>query len=212
MINMMYLMLTAMLALNVSTVVLDKYGVINANLESTTEKSFKYCDTKISHMQKAVSDSGNKEVDVEKLKIAEDALRKTTEVCDVLTKMKIDMVNMTGGWDKKNPKKPKDGKNDHVVVKYMIKEENANRLKDIINAHTDYLNTLSDLRFEHIAVDGEKDPYFCDDPNQSDKPYDVLNFDNHVPLVAAMSTISGYQSNLISACSDIIDIAASTHI
>jgi gliding motility-associated protein GldM len=120
------------------------------------------------------------------------------------------MVKMTGGWDKKNPKKPKDGKNDHAVVKYMIKDENANRLKDLVNNHTDYLNTLSNLHFEHIAVDGEQDPYFCDDPNQSDKPYDVLNFDNHVPLVAAMSTISGYQSNLISACSDIIDILSSS--
>ena len=210
MINMMYLMLTAMLALNVSTVVLDKYGVINANLEATTEKSFKYCNIKIDHMQKAVSDSGNKAVDVEKLKLAENALQKTTEVCDALTQMKLDMVKMTGGWDKKNPKKPKDGKNDHVVVKYMIKDENANRLKDLVNNHTDYLNTLSNLHFEHIAVDGEQDPYFCDDPNQSDKPYDVLNFDNHVPLVAAMSTISGYQSNLISACSDIIDILSSS--
>ena len=206
MINMMYLMLTAMLALNVSTVVLDKYGVINANLENTTEKNFNFCNTKISQMQKAVSDSGNKEGDVAKLNIAKESLEKTTEVCNALTKMKTDMVMMSGGWDKKNHKKPKDGKNDHVVVKYMIKEDKAEELKNLINGHIDYLNKLSDLHFGYIAVDGEQDPYFCDDPNQSDKPYGILNFDNHVPLVAAMSTISGYQSTLISACSDIIDI------
>lgn len=210
MINMMYLMLTAMLALNVSTVVLDKYGVINANLEHSTQKTFKFCETKIQQMQKAVSDSGNKEKDVEKLKIAQDVLQKTTDVCETLNQMKLDMVNLSGGWDKKNHKKPKDGKNDHVVVKYMIKEENADRLKNIINQHIDYLNNLSDLRFDYLAVDGEKDPYFYDDPNQSDKPYGILNFDNHVPLVAAMSTISGYQSSLITDCSDIIDVLFNT--
>ncbi|MDR2402163.1 MAG: gliding motility protein GldM [Cytophagales bacterium] len=206
MINMMYIMLTAMLALNVSSVVLDKYGVINANLETTTEKNFKFCDAKIEQMKKAVSDSGNKEKDVEKLTIAIDSLHKTEEICNSLTQMKTDMVMRSGGWDKKNPKKPKDGKNDHVVVKYMIKEENSERLKNLVNSHIDYLNKLSNFHFEHIAVDGEHDPYFCDDPNQAGKPYGLLNFDNHVPLVAAMSTISGYQSTLIASCSDVIDV------
>lgn len=205
MINMMYLMLTAMLALNVSSSVIDKYGVINANIENTTKKNFNYCNVKINQMRKAVSDAGNKDVDIQKLKIAEESLSKTKAVCDTLREMKEEMVKLSGGWDKKNQRKPKDGKNDLVVVKYMIKEDNGERLKNLVNDHIDFLNNLSELHFEHLALDGENDPYFADDPNQSGKPFSILQFDNHVPLVGAMSTISSFQSNLISACSDIID-------
>ncbi len=205
MINMMYLVLTAMLALNVSSAVLDKYGVLNADLENNTEQNLRYCDTKIQQMHKAVSDAGFKDADVQKLKIAEDSLNRTKEICDNLAQMKETMVKMSGGWDKKNKRKPKDGKNDRIVVQYMIKDENAEKLKNLVNGHIDYLNSLSDVHFEYLAVDGENDPYFSDDPNQSGKTFEYLQFDNHTPLVGAMATISGYQSNLVSSCSEIIN-------
>lgn len=60
MIGMMYLVLTALLALNVSSTVLDKFAFINQSLERANSESLERNARTIEGMKGAAKDKGNK--------------------------------------------------------------------------------------------------------------------------------------------------------
>ena len=64
MIQVMYLVLIAMLALNIDTAVLEKFVLINQSFEVTNEEKEVDNDKKIDAIRAAVDDSGNRAEDV----------------------------------------------------------------------------------------------------------------------------------------------------
>ena len=64
MIQVMYLVLIAMLALNIDTAVLEKFVLINQSFEVTNEEKEVDNDKKIEAIRVAVDDSGNRAEDV----------------------------------------------------------------------------------------------------------------------------------------------------
>jgi len=127
MIGLMYLVLTAMLALNVSMNVLDKYIVINHSLETGTKKMLGDGQTTIKQMQKAISDNGNKDKDKVILSQANDIFDRTSLVVKYIEELKNNIVNGSGGKNKIG--KPKDINNNAIVDKVMIKEGNADKMQ-----------------------------------------------------------------------------------
>ena len=71
MINLMYLVLIAMLALNVDTKVLKKFIMINQSFESTNTEKVVDNTKKLESIRAAVDDSGNRSEDVKVLKLSE---------------------------------------------------------------------------------------------------------------------------------------------
>ena len=67
MINMMYIVLIAMLALNVDTKVLKKFIMINQSFEVTNSDKIIENNKKIESIRVAVDDSGNRKEDVKVL-------------------------------------------------------------------------------------------------------------------------------------------------
>ena len=67
MINLMYLVLIAMLALNVDTKVLKKFLLINQSFEATNSEKVSDNTRKIESIKAAVEDSGNRKEDLEVL-------------------------------------------------------------------------------------------------------------------------------------------------
>jgi len=64
MINMMYIVLIAMLALNVDTKVLKKFIMINDSFESTNSEKVIDNSRKVESIKSAVEDSGNRDEDL----------------------------------------------------------------------------------------------------------------------------------------------------
>lgn len=204
MIGLMYLVLTAMLALNVSMNVLDKYIVINHSLETGVKKMLGDGQTKIKQMKKAISDNGNKDKDKFILSQANDIFDKTSSIIKYIEGLKNNIINSSGG--KNRVGKPKDINNNAIVDKVMIKEENANKMQKMVNNHMKYLSGfLPEKSFQPIALDAKDDPFYKGDPNQGDKTFAVLNFD-HTPLAAAITTLSQIQSDVVTSSSELIDI------
>ena len=71
MINLMYLVLIAMLALNVDTKVLKKFILINQSFESTNAEKVIDNTNKVEAIRAAVDDSGNRTEDVAVLTLSE---------------------------------------------------------------------------------------------------------------------------------------------
>ena len=77
MIGMMYLVLTALLALNVSKSVLEKFVFINNTLEKTVFEGKTKNGETLASIEKQVDESGNRPKDVAVMKKAQEIRKKT---------------------------------------------------------------------------------------------------------------------------------------
>ena len=99
MIGMMYLVLTALLALNVSSTVLDKFAFINASLERANEETNRRNAKTLDGMKKAVEDKGSRAEDLKVIEDAESLRKKTEQNFAELEILKDTFIAITGGYE-----------------------------------------------------------------------------------------------------------------
>ena len=88
MINLMYLVLIAMLALNVDTKVLKKFILINQSFESTNSEKVVDNTNKVESIRSAVDDSGNRKEDLDVLSLSESVREKSNAVINYMADIK----------------------------------------------------------------------------------------------------------------------------
>ena len=101
MINMMYIVLIAMLALNVDTKVLLKFIKINQAFETTNAEKIVDNTNKVESIRAAVDDSGNRKEDLDVLSLSEVVRKKADSIISYMGDMKNTVIEETGGVDKK---------------------------------------------------------------------------------------------------------------
>src|SRR4051794_23736304 len=99
MIGMMYLVLTAMLALQVSSSVLDKFVLINRSLEKSIQKQEEENSVRLERIKKIVSETGGRAKDMEVLNLALNVRKETNKVLGYIEGLKNEMVEKSGGKD-----------------------------------------------------------------------------------------------------------------
>ena len=95
MINLMYLVLIAMLALNVDTKVLKKFLLINQSFEATNSEKVSDNTRKIESIKAAVEDSGNRTEDLKVLALSESIRQKSNDLVNYLGEIKSTIVEAT---------------------------------------------------------------------------------------------------------------------
>ena len=213
MFGMMYLVLTALLALNVSSTVLDKFAFINESLERANAETSSRNSRTIEGMKSAAKDKGNRADDLKIVAGAEELRAKTTEVVAELEGFKDKFIEITGGYTDPQKKDKKDikGKTDYDKVgNYMMpKEEGGDgkgaEMKETLNNYVTELRGIlkksgaSDEKlaeFDKIAKDASEDEYYSKDPNQKGKKWSQLNFQD-TPTHAGLATVSEFQANVL---------------
>lgn len=213
MIGMMYLVLTALLALNVSSTVLDKFAFINNSLERANAESSSRNSRTIEGMKSAAKDKGNRPDDLKVVEGAEELRVQTMDVLSQLEDYKEEFVDMTGGYldGHKGDKMYIEGKTDYDKVgNYMMPKEeggdgHGELMKKILNDYTAQLrdilkkNGASEEKlaeFDKLARDANEDEYYKRDPNQKGKKWSQLAFENS-PTHAGLATVSEYQASVL---------------
>lgn len=210
MIGMMYLVLTALLALNVSVTVLDKFIDINESLEVSVDMAREQNVNTIRRIENAVEESGRRPKDVEILDKAQEIRQKTRAMIQELKTYKETFIEITGGTDDDGNLL---GKTDYdVVSNYMLPENEGHgeELAQSLNAYSTYLNeTVQDsaMSFEPLALGADKNPRYKDDPNQKGKDWATLMFEG-TPTPAGLATISDYQNKVMAYEQQALDILA----
>ena len=97
MINLMYLVLIAMLALNVDTKVLKKFILINQSFESTNAEKVTDNNNKVEAIRAAVDDSGNRTEDVAVLTLSEKIRKQSDSIVNYMGDLKDLIIEETGG-------------------------------------------------------------------------------------------------------------------
>ncbi|MCS6969052.1 MAG: gliding motility protein GldM [Cytophagales bacterium] len=207
MINMMYLVLTALLALQVSNTVLEKFYYIDDSLRYANSLARDATKKVLEGMKAQVEKEGNKPKDLAIIKQAEDAINKTNEMMNYIEDIRKGLIEYTGGM--KENGRYADEKNYDKSTTYLIgpegsKSGKAYPLKEKLNAYAAQMSSYDkDVQIPKIALDAKEMPRFKDDGNQNHKDFALINFER-TPLVACLAILSQFQSEVVRAESEVV--------
>ena len=213
MIGMMYLVLTALLALNVSTTVIDKFLFINESLMQANKGIENRNLNSIKSISEKASDTQDS-TDLAMLSLANGLRSKVGEVNGYLESLKKEFVDVTGGFiDEQHEGELAfmKGKTDiDKVGHYMFPVEeggegNGAKLEETLDNYVSYVRNLvtkaggtdADLAFyQEITEDADESDIYRHDPNQEGKRFVQLAFESS-PTPAALATVSEFQSKVL---------------
>ncbi|WP_207433402.1 gliding motility protein GldM [Sabulibacter ruber] len=199
MIGMMYLVLTAMLALNVSSAILLKFQFIDDSLSTVNNKTNKDNSGVLSGIKATVEESGNRSQDVRVVESAEAVRKQTSEMVAYIHGLREQLVKEAGGQDPetggyKNPE------NNERVNMLMIggpgKGGKAYELEKKLNTYASFLRQYNPNAPAKLALSGEEDVRVQKNKAQRKKDFAEINFEE-TPIVAALATLAQMESEVL---------------
>ena len=197
MIGMMYLVLTAMLALNVSAAILNGYTQVDDSLHATIETMQESNADTYATFDAALAK--NPEKTQEWYDKAMEVKRVSNEFFDYVQTFKDDMVLLADGKKaKKNAKVSEIGKQDdtNIPQQYAINEGHATELKDKINRYRDFLMMITG---DTQAFDEELRRTFVTDDGQNAEG-ETISWENMIfgemPMCASITILTKLQNDI----------------
>ncbi|MFC2129385.1 gliding motility protein GldM [Bacteroidota bacterium] len=211
MIGMMYLVLTALLAMNVSKDVLEAFVIVDKGLVHTTENFAAKNDGLYSTFDLAYAQNADKVGD---WKIRADEVKaRSDELYEFLNECKIEIVSA------KQPDAVVDNEVDLDIVKVlddnnvpgeiMITKGKGAELKGKIEEYREYLDELigQDSAFapllEAIHINLDTHDHKPEKAGEEAHPWESYNFE-HLPLAGVITRLSAIQANVRNVESDVI--------
>jgi gliding motility-associated protein GldM len=210
MIGMMYLVLTAMLALQVSSALLEKFQLLNNSMEQSSNSANKINGKTVESIREQVKKSGNRSFELAIVNQAEEVRKMSSAVVNDLEALKTELLNTAGGG-KDEMGKIKNASEEEKVAIMMIgatKQGKAYELKSKLNDFVSKLNKVSGQTFATLANDGKDDQFARLNPDQARKDFAELNF-AQTPVPAAMAVLSQKQSEVRRLEGEVLDVLAS---
>lgn len=213
MIGMMYLMLTAMLALNVSGDLLNAFILVDNGIKNST----KVVDQKIrkQYFDFDAANTQNPKKAGDKYNTAKELKEKADALYNQIQYYKCLMVFTADGPgpdDEGNPFTPDNYQsvsNQDIAAQLMITELGGARgdtLKNMVNEFRDYLVGLCEG--DTARINSLKEQFNTDDiknPDGDTEPW-VAKITEHLPMAATMSILSKIQNDVRSSQSDIVNL------
>ncbi len=209
MIGMMYLVLTAMLALNVSAEVLKSFTIVNDSMTKTNENFEKKVGSIYAMFNKAYLSNPEKLAD-SKVKI-EQVQKHSKEMLDYVSNLKYELIMYSEGIKDIEQAKLID-KNSNLVTKpdnfddptrFMIDMGNAKELKEKIEAYkSKMLSLLEEKDKEKVSLGMDtKGPF--EDASGAEVSWEDMYF-NHTIIVADLTMLNKIIAELLNAEYDMV--------
>jgi gliding motility-associated protein GldM len=205
MIGMMYLVLTALLALQVSSAVLEKFAIINVTLEELRNET----DGKNAAAANAIMAEGEKKSSA-KVKAAVDNAQKargyTKAAMEEIEKIKKAMFTLSH-TDKVDGAFINDHGSGVAVMMIDPRSPHGKNFEKTLNDYVANLSQLTGQKYEKIAKAPAEIDFFKDDADHAKKDFLTFTFEN-TPPIAALATISEYQTQMLDLESKVLETLA----
>jgi gliding motility-associated protein GldM len=196
MINIMYLVLTALLALNVSSEILNAFKTVNRSLENTNIAVNKSTETIMKSLKDKTTEEATKVRALEWYPKAEQVVSISKEINDYLANLKSQILTLAGGSTSDPTQKFKEDNLD-IVTRLMVKQGKGKELKAKLEEYTRKIKAI-----DHEFDSAFKEPFVdVSDPPGADKKkkeWDVAYF-HMVPTVAGLTILSKFQNDVKTA-------------
>ncbi len=200
MIGMMYLVLTALLALQVSNSVLEKFIFIDETLNTQAKESEIRNTGTLGRIEAEVEKKGERESDVKALEKAKQVRQMTKTTLEYLSEVRSEMAIITGAGDEDGYDENGQliGAKDYDKVgALMMFGGRGEELKNKLNTYAADLSKLAGEEFKPLARDAKDIDIAKNDPNQNKKNFAEYYFQN-TPTAAGMATISYMETEVLS--------------
>lgn len=223
-IGMMYLVLLALLALQIGAEIMVKFLQLNNSLQAFTEDSRGKSEGLIATIKTKVAERGNKENEVKALNEADKLHKLSKDLIDHIEVLKDKMIKDSGGMleDNVTPAGMKDG---NIAGEMFLGDSKGTpmgkELETKLDTYIDELNkiynevqeatggTLSKddkagHHYKSLTLDGKEDPNFMKNPEQRNKKFLELAFD-HTPMIASLAFLTEKQSKAAAYEAEILE-------
>lgn len=199
---MMYLVLTALLALQVNSAILLKFRMLDEALKRANEKSVSGTQGQLAEMEKKASETKTK-ADLARLETGKQVLAKGEEMRKFFDELREKLIKRAGGYaeDKVNFANP--NAEDAVAIIMLggqggkVPGGEAKVLKAKLDEFVSYINQVAPgVNPAPLTLDAKDNPVARIDEHQKGKKYAELNFEN-TPLVAALATLSEQENAVL---------------
>ncbi len=194
MIGMMYLVLTALLALQVNSAILLKFKFIDDSLVGVNDKTSVAADGTVKGIEAAVVKNQNQARDKAVLQQSEEIRAKTKDMVSYLRGIRQQLLKAT---ENTGPEMTNLSGEDKVAMTMLGGKRNGvayTGLKPKLNEYSVYIKQFVPDATQ-LAIDG-KDDSRVTEKSQKSKNFAELNFEN-TPVVAALATISQKETEVL---------------
>ena len=214
MIGMMYLVLTALLALQVSNQILQKFVLLNDGLERTSRNYIQKNELTVSSIAGTVEQQGNNAIDIPKVEKAEQVREATAEIFEYLESLKQELITYTNAKNEEGGYNTSALKNTDAAGNIFNNNRKGYELQERLNSYPETVSGLLsevgiDLTFEKIAKDADEIDLFINDGNVNYKDYVNLNFVKS-PVGAVMAILSQHQNEVLNIESEALTAISGT--
>lgn len=211
MIGLMYLVLLALLALQVGAEIMVKFLQLNNSLHEFTLESQKKSNDLLSVIEQKVAERGGKPQEKHALDQAKKLHQLSLNLINYIEDQKKKMIKKTDGY-LEDGTTPAGMKNIDVASEIFLggSGKGTKDGKELVKKLDDYIKELnviySDVnvatggkpvkeKYPKITLSGKEDPQFKNNPEQKNKSFLALSFD-HTPMIAALAFMTEKQSKV----------------
>ncbi|TGD78384.1 gliding motility protein GldM [Hymenobacter wooponensis] len=199
MIGMMYLVLTALLALQVNSAILLKFKFLDESLGSINDKVSNANEGAVKGIQAQVEKNRNQARDLAVLKQSQEIRDRTKQMVSYLDEVRSKLLTATENKGKNEFKNM--SAEDKVAITMLGGTRNgeAYKMKEELNKYSSYIKQFVP-NAGPLALDAREDAMVTD-PEQKSKNFAELNFEN-TPVVAALAVLSQKEAEVLKYESD----------
>ena len=199
MINLMYLVLTALLALNVSNEILNAFKTLSNSIDKSNQSITQNTDELYKAIQEGEKEKGQYDK-VHKYRLqADDVVAKSDSMIAYLNNWKKRIIMEAGGYDKEEKNLPANLSNIDATTKLLVEEKGGDTLKKRILDLRQFL--LSSVPLDSAGFSPLM-PLNIQPVKKSDNnPHADWNMENfeHMPSIAALALFSKFQNDVRSS-------------
>lgn len=206
MIGMMYLVLTALLALQIKDTVLEKFVLIENGLEVSNSAFLDYNQQTLESIQRDVANQGNKDGDQAVQKVAENVRAMTIELTNYLEEVKMEVGKASAGGDTSNIYERSTLKKYEEPSNYLVNKGNAEILKQKLDEYPGKVNALVSYLgkggmnpewMKSIAIDANDIKFYENNAEAKGEDYAHFNF-YKAPLASVLAQLTFYKNQIYS--------------
>ncbi|MEQ9263189.1 MAG: gliding motility protein GldM [Owenweeksia sp.] len=202
MINMMYLVLTALLALNISKDILEALTKLNASLDQTVQTVDKKNASIYSKFESAYAQDPQKTKQWRDMAL--NVKKESDELYTYIAGLKEKLVEVSGGYEEGSTTVPKSLDAREKPANYLLNEKHASELRKKIENYRSSIKGYANN--DQLKSNIETTFSTTDQPVGEDKvmtSWEKANFE-HFPLAAILPFLTDYQAKVRNTESDVI--------
>lgn len=203
-INMMYLVLLALLALNVSAEVLEAFEKVGKGIEASIEAIHKKNDLTMAQFDAQMKNDAERARPF--YKKAQKANQYASSLYDYIDKLKKRIVKISGGIDEETGT-VEDKRSLNIPAQVMITEKKGPALKKEINkTRDDFIELLKGIKMVDIKDFKSQIMLKAEDPKHDpdNRSWSEYNFQG-IPTIAALTLLTKMQNDVKTTQADVLD-------